>query len=377
MSQRRSYPNSGDFNLDDLFRPEPGQQPSNPARPPQGPPPQAPPYGQSPQPAQPAYGQPQYADPQPYGEQQTFGEVQGFDGPGYGQPAGQPYPPQPHGGPEHAADTQYLPPYPTADPGQQAPPPQPAGAYPGFQDYPTAAVPAQGPPPVPPVAPVPQVGGRPGGGRSSNKLIIGGVVAGCAAGAILVAFLMSGGDDEKGQDKKPAAAPVVTGTPGAGPSATASGPATVSPETKTQAQALSELLGTANDSRQAVIGAVAAVQKCDKLPESQQALAAAAGQRKDLQAKLAQLKTDKLPSGQQLVEQLNQAWQASATADEEYAAWAADAQTACEPKKSDNPHYKNAVAASGTATTAKKQASALWNAIAGQTGLPTKSDGDL
>ncbi len=126
-----------------------------------------------------------------------------------------------------------------------------------------------------------------------------------------------------------------------------------------------------------MVSAVASVQKCDKLPESQQALTGAAGKRRELQTKLGQLKTDKMPGGQQLVEQLNAAWTASAQADDEYAAWAQDAQGSCDPKKQDNPHYKNAVQASGTATNAKKQASTLWNAIAAQTGLPSRSDGDL
>lgn len=390
MSQRRSYPNSGDFNLDDLFRPEPGQPPGPGA---QG---QQPPQQPGQPGAQPPAGHPHFPPAgQPSGQPEYLGEGAhalptqalpaqgapwgGAPQPGYGAPQ-----------PGQAPETQYLPPYPSGDPqgagypaqpGYQQPAPgypqQPDHGYPAYQqapqeypapqeyggqDYATAQVTVRG-------------GGN--GGRSSGKLIIGGVVAGCVAAGILVAVLMSGGDDDKaGQEKK--AAPVVTGssTAGGSPAASASA-AGVSPEVKAQAQALSDLLGTANDSRQAVIGAVASVQKCDKLPESQQALTDAAGKRRELQTKLAALKTDKLPSGPQLVEQLNAAWQASATADDEYAAWAADAQGACDPKKIDNQHYKNAVQASGTATNAKKQASGLWNAIAGQTGLPNRGDGDL
>ncbi|WP_051740429.1 MULTISPECIES: hypothetical protein [Kitasatospora] len=384
MSQRRSYPNSGDFNLDDLFRPEPGQQPA--AEPGQQP---GPPHGQQPgqQPGQypvqqpgPPHGQQPaapYPGPQPgpypgqaSGQPEYFGDSvlptqampvqqQGMPAPGWGGAA---HPGHPA---DHGQATQYLPPYPGADP-------QGAGGYPparpGYADGPAADYPDRsGPAPA----------GR-GGGRSSNKLVIGGVVVGGIAAAALVAVLMSGGDDKPGS--KPQAAPATTG--GTTTAATAQqgpGPTTasVSPEVKAQAQALSDLLGTANDSRQAVIGAVASVQKCEKLPESQQALTAAAGQRRELQSKLSGLKTDKLAGGPQLVEQLNAAWAASATADDEYAAWAGDAQSGCDPKKNDNQHYKNAVAASGTATTAKKQASGLWNTVAGQTALPTRTDGDL
>ncbi|MEU3569817.1 hypothetical protein AB0E96_15510 [Kitasatospora sp. NPDC036755] len=394
MSQRRSYPNSGDFNLDDLFRPEPGQpqgQPGQPqahsAVPPVGRPSGQPEYLGEGGHALPTQAMPAQPMPGPGaswgGQQPGYGAPQ----PGYGAPR-----------PEPAPETQHLPPYPAGDPhaagypAAQAQPgyPQPQPA-PGYQGYPPAAHPAQdyhqG------YAPeqgqdygqgydrgfdATQGGGSGRGGRPSTKLIVGGVVAGCAAAGILVAVLMGGGDEPKGDDKKntPVAATGSTSaTPGA-PSASGSG-AAVDPDVKAQAQPLSDLLGTASDSRSSVVSAVASVQKCDKLPESQQALTAAAGKRRELQSKLGQLKTDKLPGGQQLVEQLNAAWTASAQADDEYAAWAQDAQGSCDAKKQDNQHYKNAVQASGTATTAKKQASTLWNAIAGQTGLPNKSDGDL
>ncbi|MFC5663603.1 hypothetical protein ACFP3U_11495 [Kitasatospora misakiensis] len=401
MSQRRSYPNSGDFNLDDLFRPEPGQ--------PQGQQP-APQQGQQPvqQPVQQPGAHPGQPQGQPYGGQQAAPYPGGPAGPhpgqAPGQQAGQPsghpdylgdsalptqaIPAQPGGAasawggapqPGHPADpaqaTQYLPPYPGADP-QAAGGWQPAQQgygdrpAPGFQGYPPAGGDHPG------EVQTWRDGGR-GGRGSDNKLIIGGVVAGCVAAAVLVAVVVNGGDEKSGAEKK--AAPAVTGSGTTAATAQGAAPttATVNPEVKAQAQALSDLLGTANDSRQAVIGAVASVQKCEKLPESQQALTAAAGQRRDLQSKLSGLKTDKLPGGPQLVEQLNAAWAASATADDEYAAWAGDAQGGCDPKKNDNQHYKNAVAASGTATTAKKQAAGLWNTVAGQTALPTRTDGDL
>ncbi|MFF4384313.1 hypothetical protein [Kitasatospora sp. NPDC001547] len=396
MSQRRSYPNSGDFNLDDLFRPEPGQpqgQPSGQPGQPQGHsavPPVGQPSGQPEYLGEGAHVLPTQAMPaQPMPGQAPWGAPQ----PGYGAPQADPAP-----------ETQHLPPYPVGDPraggypAAQAQPgyPQPQPA-PGYQGYPPAAQPQ--PQPAYPAQDyrqgyAPEQGqgygqgfdqgydatqgdGSGRGGRPSNKLIIGGVVAGCAAAGILVAVLMSGGDAPKDDKKAPVAATsaATAATPGT-PSASGSG-AAVDPEVKAQAQPLSDLLGTASDSRSSVVSAVASVQKCDKLPESQQALTAAAGKRRELQSKLGQLKTDKLPGGQQLVDQLNAAWTASALADDEYAAWAQDAQGACDAKKQDNQHYKNAVQASGTATTAKKQAATLWNAIAGQTGLPNRSDGDL
>ncbi|MFJ2193239.1 hypothetical protein ACIOJE_35735 [Kitasatospora sp. NPDC087861] len=392
MSQRRSYPNSGDFNLDDLFRPEPGQ-------------PQGAPGHQQGQAAVPPVGQPS-------GQPEYLGEG-GHALPTQAMPA-QPAPwagaPQPgYGVPQHdpAPETQHLPPYPAGDPhtggypaAQARPgyPQQPGQA--GYQGYPQAAQPQ----PAYPGQDYGQNPGQPGqdygqsygqgfdntqvtapervrGGRPSNKLVIGGVVAGVAAAGILVAVLMNGDDTTSGADRKtsPVAATGSAAATGTGTASASGSAAAVDPAVKAQAQPLSDLIGTASDSRSAVVGAVSSVQKCDKLPESQQALTGAAGKRRELQAKLGQLKTDKLPGGPQLVEQLNAAWTASAQADDEYAAWASDSQApgACDPKKLDNQHYKNAVQASGTATTAKKQAATLWNAIAAQTGLPNRSDGDL
>ncbi|MFD7449997.1 hypothetical protein [Kitasatospora sp. NPDC059827] len=405
MSQRRSY-NSGDFNLDDLFRPEPGQPQGQPGQ--QQGPTAVPPVGRP-------SGQPEYLGE---GAQAPPTQAMPPQQPAWGAP-----PQAGYGAPQQAQpapETQHLPPYPAGDPQGGYPAPQPGygvppQAAPGYQGYPQATqpqlpqhqqqhqagYPVQGYPQPDgyaqdgyatdgyatdgygsdgyrPDQDATQAGRGGRGGRPSNKLVIGGVVAGFAAAGVLVAVLMSGGDDttKSGQKTAPVAATGGTATGAAG--ASGSG-AAADPEVKAQAQPLSDLLGTASDSRSAVVSAVASVQKCDKLPDSQQALAAAAGKRRELQTKLGQLKTDKLPGGQQLVEQLNAAWTASAQADDEYAAWATDAQSSCDPKKPDtgNQHYKNAVQASGTATTAKKQASTLWNAIATPTGLPSRGDGDL
>ncbi|MFE4973432.1 hypothetical protein ACFRAR_15125 [Kitasatospora sp. NPDC056651] len=394
MSQRRSYPNSGDFNLDDLFRPEPGHPQGQPSGQPQGHsavPPVGQPSGQPEYLGEGVHALPTQAMP---AQQAPWGAPQ----PGYGVPQHDPAP-----------ETQYLPPYPAGDPQAagypvaQAEPgyPQPQ-PQPGYQAYPPVAQPQ-------PAYPAPDYGQAYGPGpgqgqdygqdygqsigrgfdatqaggpgqreRRSNKLVIGGVVAGFAVAGIVAAVLLSGGDDPKDGKKTTPVAAVSTAptAPTGTASASGSGPA-ADPDVKAQAQPLSDLLGTASDSRSSVVSAVASVQKCDKLPESQQALTAAAGKRRELQSKLGQLKTDKLSSGPQLVEQLNAAWTASAQADDEYAAWAQDAQGSCDAKKQDNQHYKNAVQASGTATTAKKQAATLWNTIAAQSGLPSRSDGDL
>ncbi|GAA2805143.1 hypothetical protein GCM10010441_32460 [Kitasatospora paracochleata] len=393
MSQRRSYSNSGDFNLDDLFRPEPGE-------------------------AQPGAQQP------PVPQQQAAPPVTGQGGPEYwGPPPPGAVPPQAAAPTGEASETQYLPPYPAADPtvgGGMPAPGQTFGGQPG-QPYPQQGQSFGGQTfggqPAPgqtfggqPGQPYPQqgqsfggqtFGGQPAPGQTfggqpygqpappgyapaepyqeaapsrkpDQKLIIGGAIAAVAVVGILVAVLTSGGDGGGSGAKQPVA------KASAAQSAPAPAGGAVTPEMKAQAQALSDLLGTASASRQAVVGAVASVGKCENLPDAQAKLTSAATQRQDLLTKLGGLKVDLLPDGAKLTQQLQAAWQASATADSEYAAWAGDASAGCDPAKvKDNPHLKNANDASGQATTAKTQASDLWNAVAGKTGLPTKDKSEL
>ncbi|MFJ8044586.1 hypothetical protein ACIRBX_29195 [Kitasatospora sp. NPDC096147] len=373
MSQRRSYNSSGDFNLDDLFRPEPdasqqsGQQPGQPTGQQAAPPVQQGfPTGQF------QGGGPEYATPSHGVPPQAAAPAAPVDSaqatqylPPY--PTGQPAPGQPMGGQQTyggqgfgAPQQQY------GDPQQQYGEPQPSyggQTFGGQQGFP-AAVTQQHPQ-------FPEPGRRDPGKR---KVMMAAAAAGLVAVVVVVAIVLSGGGDEDTTtDKKPAASSSAKATDGA-PAASGT---TVSPEMKAQAEALSGLLGEANASRQAVINAVGSVRKCEKLPESQAALDQAAQQRDKLVSGLAGLKIDQLPSGAALAEQLKKAWEASATADREYALWAADSIAACDPNKKDNQHLKAGDAASGTATTAKNQASTLWNAIAGQTGLPTKGSTEL
>ncbi|WP_033215258.1 hypothetical protein [Kitasatospora phosalacinea] len=367
MSQRRSYPNSGDFNLDDLFRPEPAADG-------QGSPAQAA--------AQPPYAQPQSQAPVP--QQQSAPPLGQSGSPEYwGTPPQQAgtAPQQPAPGDEGA--TQYLPPYPAGGPAvggaaQPAPPafaqqPQPApyAAQPTYGGGGYGA-PQQGYAPAPDGYPQQAADG--GRRKPNTKVLIGAGVAGVALVAVLVGVLASGGDKK---DKDTAKGGATSGQSVAAPSPNG-GNAAVTPEMKAQAQALSDLLGTASAGRTSVVNAVAAVGKCQNLPDSQAALASAASQRQGLLTKLGALKVDQLTEGAELVKQLQAAWQASATADSEYAQWAGDLVAGCDPAKAkDNAHLRNGDAASGTATTAKKQASELWGTIATKTGLPAKSAGEL
>ncbi|MFD7639811.1 hypothetical protein ACFV4P_04090 [Kitasatospora sp. NPDC059795] len=379
MSQRRSY-NSGDFNLDDLFRPEP------PATDGQGTPEQAA--------AQPPYAQPQHPVPQ----QQSAPPLGQSGSPEYWGTAPQAAAAVP-AAQEDAGATQYLPPYPAGDPAAptQVGYPQPGyagGTFGGQQQYAAPAAPpasvqqpsyggAYGAVPPQQAPQQPQAGYQETGGgnrrkKPNTKVLIGAGVAGVAVIGVLIGVLAGGGDEGgKGQAKDKASSSQSASAPAGGGGA-AGGNGAVSPEAKAQAQAMSDLLGTASASRTSVVNAVSAVGKCQSLPDSQAALTAAAAQRQDLLKKLGDLKVDQLTDGAKLVEQLQKAWQASSTADSEYALWAGDMVAGCDGGKAkDNDHYRNGNTASGSATTAKEQAAGLWGAIASKAGLPNKGASEL
>ncbi|GAA1980472.1 hypothetical protein [Kitasatospora viridis] len=421
MSQRRSY-NSGDFNLDDLFRPEPaapagppGAAPAAPGVPAQQtwgeqPPVQQPPVQQSwteqppaqqswtaqqqsaPAPAAeapetqylppyptsdpnpgagPDYGQPSFgglgAPPGPQAGGQTFGGQQSFGGgPSYG---GLGAPPGPQAGGQTFGGQQSFGGGPSygglgAPPGPQAGGQSFAGydAQPAVNEHTTQLGRAEVP--------------RRGGGGPSRKAVIGGLVAVGVIGAILVGVLSSGGDG--GKSNKAAAGSTAKATSTGSAAAGSGGTGALSAGAEGQAKAVSNLLSGANSSRQAVIGAVASVNKCDNPGAAQQALSQASAQRKQLLTSLSTLKVDQLPTGPTLVQQLTQAWQASQAADDAYAAWAGDAAGGCDPtKQADNPHRQAGDQSSGQASTAKKAAAATWNAIATQANLPTLGDSQL
>ncbi|MFG1668941.1 hypothetical protein [Streptomyces sp. Y7] len=206
-------------------------------------------------------------------------------------------------------------------------------------------------------------GGRGGrGGRSGSRLPliaavgIGIAVLGIGAGALLAG---GGGDDDKSADNQPvsATAPATEGS--ASPSAD---PA------EQQAVALDKLLADSGDSRTAVINAVDDVKSCDNLGNAAQDLRDAAGQRSKLVTDLSKLSVDQLPDHAALTTALTKAWQASASADNHYAAWADQVsgnKKLCRKGQARSTGQTQAGnRASGTASEQKKTAAGLWNAIA-------------
>ncbi|MCY0920291.1 hypothetical protein OS965_19255 [Streptomyces sp. H27-G5] len=270
---------------------------------------------------------------------------------------------------ETAGHTQHMPPIQEPVLRQQPPrarPPRgqgPAGPGrpmpPGYQDQPHQPQPQYAPPPPPPA------------GRKVSPAVIAAVITGLVVVGLGVGALLS---DGKAQNTDPGAEPAApTGTGG---SAAAVGQAPVDPA-RPQAVQLDKLLAESNDSRAAVIKAVDDIKGCANLGQAADDLRAAALQREQLVTKLQDLKMDKLPNHVKLAASLTKAWNASAAADNSYAAWADDVDhdkgNCKDGKAKTTPNAGKANASSGEATRAKQSAATMWNSIAGKYEL-TKRD---
>nr|WP_318213310.1 hypothetical protein [Streptomyces sp. SCL15-6] len=216
-------------------------------------------------------------------------------------------------------------------------------------------------------------GGR--GGRTGSRLPlfaavgVGIVVVGIGAGAMMAGG--DGGDDKADNQTVSATAPVESA------SASASASPSADP-VRQQAVELDKLLAESGSSRTTVINAVADVKSCDNLPQAAKDLREAAKQRTGLVTSLSQLSVDKLPAHAELTAALTKAWQASASADNHYAAWAdrTAGKKGCKKGKAAT-QPKDANRASGTASKEKAKAADLWNTIAKQYGLTEREPTQL
>ncbi|MEU1008971.1 hypothetical protein [Streptomyces sp. NPDC005890] len=214
-------------------------------------------------------------------------------------------------------------------------------------------------------------GGR-RGGRSRVPLLaaigVGIVVLGVGAGALL----SGGGDKDKGGADKTVAA--------ASPATTEGSASPVVDPARQQAVELDKLLADSGSSRSSVIQAVADVKQCDKLDQAATNLRDAAGQRGELVTRLGKLSVDKLPGNAELTAALTKAWQASAAADNHYAAWADQAKNRKVCRKGHARTTGETQAGnreSGTASAQKTKAAALWNTIAQKYGLTRRQPTQL
>ncbi|MFJ1545094.1 hypothetical protein [Streptomyces sp. NPDC088246] len=315
----------------------------------------------------------------------------------HGAPQPQTYQ-QPHA-PAHGGEaeaTQFIPPVPggapygirPGTPGERQPPAEfdnlfrndgPAGATqqmpvldPTQQHQGTHQPPQAPQPQYQPVDEGPQ--GRAGQPKKrAHVTLIAAVVAGCAVVGLGAGALMSGGDDKGADNKQPVAAA----------SSSADQPSTqaAADPAKPQAEALDKLLADSNNSRAAVIGAVEKTKNCTDLDQAVTDLKGAAQQRRDLVTRLQGLTVDKLPGHERLTASLTKAWQASAAADEHYAAWAGQAKggkKVCKHGKArTTSEFQQANVKSSEASKAKQEASGLWNSIASKYGLTRHASTEL
>ncbi|MFH8442443.1 hypothetical protein ACH4D3_14610 [Streptomyces sp. NPDC018026] len=215
-------------------------------------------------------------------------------------------------------------------------------------------------------------GGR--GGRTGSRLpILAAVGVGIAVIGVGAGAMMAGGgeDEDKGGNQ------TVSATAPASESASAEASPTVDP-VRQQAVELDKLLAESGTGRTTVINAVGDVKTCDKLPQAAKDLREAAKQRSGLVDSLSKLSVDKLPRHTELTTALTKAWQASASADNHYAAWAdrTAGKKGCKKGKAATQPTA-ATRASGTATKEKAKAATLWNAIAKKYGLTERQPTQL
>ncbi|MGI5369249.1 hypothetical protein [Streptomyces iakyrus] len=305
-------------------------------------------------------------------------------GPRTGAGAG-PLPAASHPGASHpdAEATQYIPPVPGGD---KQPPAEfdnlfrsqggaesPAGAT---QQMPRVEQPRPQPPyAAPRTSQGSPAGGRSRGGRTGSRVPviaavgIGIAVLGVGAGALLAGG--GGGGDDDGGDNKTVAASAPASEGSASPSAD---PA------RAQAVELDKLLADSGNSRSTVINAVADVKGCDNLAEAAKDLRDAAKQRTGLVTRLSGIEVDRLPGHAALTTALTKAWQASASADNHYAAWADQTAGKKGCKKGQARPTGQTQAgnrASGVASTEKAKAAGLWNGIAKKYGLTERQPTQL
>ncbi|MFE1438186.1 hypothetical protein [Streptomyces sp. NPDC058739] len=217
-----------------------------------------------------------------------------------------------------------------------------------------------------------------GSGTGSRVPVIAAVGIGIAVLGIGAGALMGsdgGGDDDTKN--------VSASTPATAESSSPSASASPSDDpAKAQAEELDKLLADSGNSRASVINAVGNVRGCKDLGKAAQDLRAAAQQRNGLVTRLEGLAVDQLPGNGELKTALTNAWKASASADDHYAAWAD--QVAGNKKKfcrggtaRSTGQTQAGDRASGTATAEKGRAAGLWNTIADKYGLTRREPTQL
>jgi hypothetical protein len=262
-----------------------------------------------------------------------------------------------------------------------------------YQQRPTqqqGTVPAQ--PPLPPNPGGTGYGapGHPGGpgpsDRSKGPILVGVVIGALVAVVAVLVTILVMRDDATEVATPPSTEPTsttATTPPTTVPETTV---ATIDPALVTSATSIENIVSQSSNGRSEIIAVVSEVQSCDvPLSEAQRRVGSVIENRNSVLGQIAGLRVESAPDLNASLDALQRALQESVEANRHYQAWFqwldgtyydtyyydgcwydGDAPT--------NVDFQNATAASGRATTAKREFVALYNPIATSLGLRTWSD---
>jgi hypothetical protein len=342
----------------------------------------------------PGYAPPAYPAPA-YSASAPFGQAPAYLPPSYGQSPDPAYGQPAYGdaADPNAATSQFSAPAPLRQDLSMLPA---VDEYDGYDDY-------DGEPPV-----VPPNRHRAGGGGPPGWLIgvVGALLLIVAVAVIVVATRKSGSGStavaptvgvsspaaqvtpspassaasSAAASVAPAAplSPATTPVSSAPASPTPSKPSTSAPATAppsatevAQAKALKSLMDQSTAAHGIITPAIAAIGKCLYLPSAMTTLSHAADIRVSLARAAAGADVSALANGSTLTATFEQAMNASAAADQNYAAWAQDVQAGCRAPAPHTAHYRTAIQNDAVSSTAKIAYAKLWNPLAKQLGLAT------
>ena len=141
-----------------------------------------------------------------------------------------------------------------------------------------------------------------------------------------------------------------------------------------QAKQVADLLAVSGRDRKRVVSAIENTIACRKLPAAADALGRAADGRQAALDRARTLRTDQLPNGAELTEQMILAFRHSKEADDAYQRWTSAVSSAgCRSPAMRGKDRARGDSESAAARAAKKRIAKLWNPIAESYGHPTVS----
>lgn len=221
----------------------------------------------------------------------------------------------------------------------------------------------------PPPAEYPAPAARSGASNASNKPLAIGV-------AVLVVIAIGAVGLVLWPDRNDPAAAVSPSAPATPRSISQPKPTKTGPSAATVAQAkeVNALLNASADTRNTLGRALHASNKCKTLPAAIKDFQQVAVRRNNQIRRTKELQVDQLQDGEKLRSSLLRSFQLSLEVDRAFLRWARKAQRDCKGRPKHDANYRRGNELSVQATAAKKRFTQLWNPIAREVGLPTRTD---